>query len=175
MDTFLHFPSALPASRFGGRRAFTLLEVVVVIALIGLLTALVAGGSMALLRDHPATGEEILRSAMTQSRREAVTSLQEVRLSYDAKARCFLLSRGGGLRKLPVEVTGELQVEFLPAASGNAMLLGGNMVETEKLTHVTFFPDGACSPFRAQIRTGGPARIMSFDPWTCAEVMEAKP
>ena len=141
-----------------------------VIALIGLLSALVVGGSVALLRDRPATGEEVLRNAIMRCRRQAVTNMQEVRMSYDAKARIFIFTGQDGPRRVPVDVPGELIIDFLPEVSTSSMLLGGNLVETEKLAYVTFFPDGACSPFRAQLRTGGPSRVLRFDPWTCAEM-----
>jgi general secretion pathway protein H len=41
------------------------------------------------------------------------------------------------------------------------------------LPYVTFYADGTCSPFRAQLRTGGPARFVTLDPWTCAPLLEA--
>jgi len=157
-----------------GRGGFTLLEVIIVLALIGLLTALVAGGSVALLREKPVTGEEVLRSAISKVRREAVTNLRDIRLSYDDKNKVFRESWLDGEKQFAVDVKGELKIEFLSTGKGSSMLLGGDVVETETIPFVTFYSDGCCSPFRVQLRTGGSARQVSIDPWTCAEILEKK-
>lgn len=157
------------------RAGFTLLEVLIVIALIGLLSAVLVGGSVALLRDNPATADEEFKAIVMKCRRLAVTGMAEVRLSFDAKNRTYLLARNANVEKQVSGQAGDLQVEFLPASTGSSVLIGGSMAETDVLTHVVFYPDGACSPFRVQLRTGGPARILRFDPWTCAEIMEGTP
>ena len=162
--------STIPQDRRGSSRAFTLLEIMVVIALIGLLTGVLVTGSVTLLRDRPVTGEEQLRSVLTKVRRQATGHLVEVRLSFDAKKKQFVASSAEGLRIIPVEVPGEFSVQFVPAAKGNSILIGGDILETGSLSFITFYSDGTCSPFRAQLRTGGPARVMNFDPWTCAEM-----
>ncbi|MFZ1056073.1 MAG: hypothetical protein WAN79_10410, partial [Opitutaceae bacterium] len=55
--------------------------------------------------------------------------------------------------------------------SSSSILIGGIVVETEPLTSVTFYDDGTCTPFRAQIRTNGGAHLLSIDPWTCAPIL----
>jgi general secretion pathway protein H len=157
-----------------GQGGFTLLEVIIVLALIGLLTGLVAGGSVALLREKPVTGEEVLRSIISKVRRDAVIHFRDIRLSYDEKNKVFHESWADGEKQLAVDVKGELKLEFLSTAKGSSMLLGGDVVETETIPFVTFYSDGCCSPFRVQLRTGGPARQVSIDPWTCAEIIEKK-
>jgi len=157
-----------------GQGGFTLLEVVIVLALIGLLTALVAGGSVALLREKPVTGEEVLRSVISKVRRDAVTHLRDIRLSYDEKNKVFHESWVDGEKQLAVDIKGELKLDFLSTGKGSSMLLGGDVVETETIPFVTFYSDGCCSPFRVQLRTGGPARQVSIDPWTCAEILDRK-
>lgn len=154
------------------RRGFSLLEIVVVLGLIGLLTAVVAGGSVALLRERPATGEEQMRLVLTKVRRQAVTNMQELRLSFDGKKRLFLVQSVEGDKPIPLEIKGEFQVEFVPPKAGSSIMIAGEGMETTKLPFITFYRDGSCSPFRAQLRTGGPSRIMTFDPWTCAEMIE---
>ena len=49
------------------RRGFTLLEVLVTVALIGLLAGVAVAGSVALLREKPATAEEVLRRAILEA------------------------------------------------------------------------------------------------------------
>jgi general secretion pathway protein H len=64
----------------------------------------------------------------------------------------------------------DLLIEFLSAQkTGGAILLGGTVVETEPLAGgVTFFSDGTCTAFRAQIRANGGAHIIAIDPWPCS-------
>lgn len=153
-----------------GCSGFTLLEIIIVIALIGLLTAMVTGGAVALLRDHPATGEDELKLAILRCRRRAVSELEVLHLSYDEKARSFIETSREGEKLFPISMPGELKVDFLAPETSSSQLLGGDLVEQDPLRSVSFYPDGASSAFRVQLRTGGPARILSFDPWTCAEI-----
>ena len=52
------------------------------------------------------------------------------------------------------------------------VLVGGQLVETQTLPSVTFYGDGTCSPFRAQLRNKGvDPRVLEIDPWTCAQVL----
>lgn len=154
--------------------AFTLLEVLVTLALIGLLAALVAGASATLLRDKAATGEDILRNAVLRARRHAIEGWMEVQLSYSAKEKTFVELSRNGEKKFQTESRGELLIDFLPVQQDYSMYLGGVVAEGGALPHITFYPDGGCSPFRAQIRTGGGARVLSFDPWTCAPMLEGR-
>lgn len=158
----------------GAGGAFTLLEVLITLALIGLLAGLVAGGATALLRERPVTGEEIFRSVMSKARRRAVETMHEVRLSYVLKEKLFKLSSVDGDQTVPADIKGDLQVDFLKQQKDGSMLLGGDLVETGSLPFVVFYPDGACTPFRVQLRTGGPARVISIDPWTCLPILENK-
>ena len=51
------------------------------------------------------------------------------------------------------------------------ILLGGVAVETQTLPFVTFYSDGTCTPFRAQIQRNGGVTALAIDPWTCAAVL----
>jgi general secretion pathway protein H len=75
---------------------------------------------------------------------------------------------------LPPAFARDLTVEFLGAATrggGNTILIGGVLVEARTIAHATFFPDGTCSPFRAQFVRPAGASILAVDPWTCAAVL----
>ncbi len=150
-----------------------MLELLVTLALIALLTGLLVGGTAALLRERPATADEVMRLAITQARRYAVENYREVRLAYDNKGKAFQASSVDGKRAFPLELSQEVQIDFLTTQKDNSMLLGGELVELSNLKYVTFYPDGTCSPFRVQLRTNnGPARVVAIDPWTCAPVLE---
>ncbi|HUR58290.1 MAG TPA: hypothetical protein VM029_11310, partial [Opitutaceae bacterium] len=56
---------------------------------------------------------------------------------------------------------------------GPAILVGGVMIESKPLTYVTFYPDGTCTPFRAQVVRNGGTHVLSVDPWTCAAMLLA--
>lgn len=160
------------------REAFTLLEVLLVLALIGLLTsALVVSinRGLSLSGQQAVTVEDVFWQVVTESRKQALVRRSEVRLRFDARERQFVASSAEGEKTYPVEQPGEVQVDFLTTMKGgSSILLGGNLVETQALPYVKFYDDGTCTPFRMQVRTGGPARTLSIDPWTCAPVLEAQ-
>lgn len=159
--------------------AFTILEILVVIALMGLLSGVLISGGVHLVRETVVTPEDVFWKAVLESRKLALFSGHDVRLSYsgkDEKERALVArSADGRETRFQFEGNGPLTVDFLPAGkSGNAMLLGGQLVETKTLPYVTFYGDGTCSPFRLQIRTTGEPRVLAIDPWTCALVLPAE-
>lgn len=156
------------ASSLRSAAGFTLLEIIIVVAMIGLMSAVVVGGATSLLREGPVTLEDSLGNAMASARRLAVTEMAEVRLEFDSTRRQFHCSWPGGSQDIDPEIEGSIQVDFLDRNSDSAMLLGGTVVGTDTLPFVSFYADGTCSAFRAQLRSGGPARVVDYDPWTCA-------
>lgn len=156
--------SGLAAPKFSRRRnagGFTLLEIVVVLALFGLITALLIGGSGALLR---AIGREDVEStalnAIASARHEAVLSGRTLELRLDEKTR--VLDWGAGRATL----AGEDVVRLLPPVKTSSVLIGGRLEETA-ITGVRFYADGTCDPFRVEIVRGQTGRILMIDPWTC--------
>jgi len=142
------------------------------IALIGLLAGVLITGSVNLLSDKPATPEDVFWKAVRQSRATALTAEREVRLSFDDKQKAFVLDDGSAPSVLAVPPAPGLTVDFLsPAAGRGAVLIGGDLVDTQTVSSVTFYPDGTCSPFRVQFRTGGAPHVLAIDPWTCAPVL----
>jgi len=138
----------------------------------GLLAAVLVTGSVNLLSDKPATPEATFWKAVQQSRATALTAEHDVRLSYEAKEQAFVLNDGVTPLSLPVPPMRELTVDFLAAQAGqSSVLIGGELVDTKTVPAVTFYPDGTCSAFRVQFRSGGAARVLVIDPWTCAQVL----
>lgn len=147
-----------------------------VIALMGLLAGVLVTGGVNFAREKAVTPEDVFWKAVTETRKQALLSGREVRLSYagkDEKERALVArSLDGGVQRFPFDVTGPLTVDFLSAQKGGeAILLGGQLVETRSVPFVTFYGDGTCSPFRLQIRTTGQARVLNIDPWTCSLVL----
>ena len=70
-------------------------------------------------------------------------------------------------------MSGDLVVDFLPAGTkgGNLIVIGGVAVESQPIKYVTFYPDGTCTPFRAQFQRNGGSYTLSVDPWTCAAML----
>ena len=160
-----------------GRRssAFTLLEILLAVALIGILSAAMVSIAPRLTSDKSQTPQEIFWEAARTARRAALKTETEVRLSFDSKEKAFVIEGGEGVQKFAVPETRDLTIDLLQAqpTSGGSVLIGGQLVDTQTLPAVLFYPDGTCTPFRVQFRTTGPARILSIDPWTCALVLPA--
>lgn len=157
----------------GGTRAFTLLEILLALALIALLTTVFVGASAGMLRDRSSTPDELFWKACQAARKSAVNNGNPVQLIYDDKKKAFIADDGIQPRTFPLPgPTRDLMVSLL--ASGgerSAVLLGGVAVETGSPPTVLFFSDGTCTPFRVQFVESGTAHILTIDPWTCAEVL----
>lgn len=161
-------------SRRGG---FTLLEVLITIALIALLAGVLVVGTNRLLRARPMSADELFWAAATASRKDALLNNRDVRLRFDAKTREFIALSMGGEMRYPFVAKETAELDFLApksAGNGSAILVGGELVETQTLPAVTFYGDGTCSPFRVQLKSGSGARVLEIDPWTCAPMLKAE-
>jgi prepilin-type N-terminal cleavage/methylation domain-containing protein len=165
----------MPGPARAGARGFTLLEILVTLALIALLTSVLIVGSTRVLNGQPASPEDVLLKAVSETRKFAVESNSDVRLSFDPKGRAFAASNDETSRSYPLKTPGDVGFDFLSTQKGgSAILVGGVLVETQPLSYVTFYPDGTCSPFRVQVRTEGAANVIGIDPWTCAPMLQSE-
>jgi len=150
------------------RGAFTLVEIVLVLAVIGLVGALLLPGVNSMLR--AITHEEpdrLFWNAMNLAREQALTTNRTITLRYDDRQK--LLSWTDGTSRQQQNMPAEVTIKFLRPRPGDAILLGGVLVETDEIPAIRIHPDGACDRFRAQILRGkAPAQIIQVDPWTCA-------
>lgn len=161
--------------RSAPRRGFTLLEIILVIALMGLLATVLSVGAASLLRDRAAHPEDVVWSAIAESRKFALLHETEVWLSYDNQERFFTAATALGARQFPVpEGAGEFDLTFLGMAKGEqSILIAGRLIETSTIDGVRFFPDGTCTPFRVQlVEEGKQPEVLEVDPWTCAPALD---
>lgn len=154
-----------------------MLEVLITLALIALLTGVLVIGTNRLLSDRPKTADELFWAATAQVRKDALLNNRDVRLSLDTKTYEFVALADGVETRYPFVAKETAELEFLAPKQGgtsSAMLVGGNLVETQTIPFVTFYGDGTCLPFRAQLKTRNGARVLEIDPWTCAPMLTAQ-
>lgn len=192
-------PGGMPASgspargRLRRRAGFTLLEILLSIALIAMLAGALVGGAAHLLTDQPVTADEVFWKAVQEARKAALKGEKEVRLRFDREKKQFTLIDGFAPKRLaadgfteeetvikqfvipPASAT-DLTIDFLGAGKGGPLnLIGGMAVETQPIGFATFYSDGTCMPFRVQIMRKGGSHVLSIDPWTCAAVLVVDP
>ena len=168
-------------SRAAGR-GFTILEILITLALIGLLAGVLISGSVRLLADTPEAPYDVFAEALAEARKEAVERNAEVTLAYDSRERVFFATARGRegaveVGRFPVVYDGnDLRIDFLVAGKGNPLLLGGVLVDTASVSEVTFYPNGTCTAFRVQIQLSlrDQPLVVEIDPWTCAPILSAE-
>jgi prepilin-type N-terminal cleavage/methylation domain-containing protein len=167
-----------PRSSRARTRAFTLIEILLVLALIGFLASVLVVGSVRLLSGQAPTPEEVFWKAVAGARRMALVSGKDVQLQFKAgkdkdEERALVASGLTGSQRFPFVAAGNLTVDFLSTQKGkSAILVGGDLIQTQTMPLVTFYSDGTCSPFIVQFHSDGPGRTLSIDPWTCAQVLK---
>ncbi len=170
---------AATAPRFsGGRSGFTLLEVLITIALIALLTSVLVVGTNRLLSARPKSADELFWAAAGEVRKDALLNNRDVRLILDTKTHEFVAWSDGVETRHPFVAKETAELEFLaPKGPGisSAILVGGQLIETQTIPFVMFYRDGTCSSFRVQLKTRNGARVLDIDPWTCAPMLAAQP
>lgn len=153
--------------------AFTLIEVLLVIALLALMSTVLISGTTGFFQMRDARPDQVFWQAVTDARQQALDHEETVFLSYDPKARQLNWTWPDGQKSAALE--GQT-LRFLPAQKTSSKLLGGTLVETGTLTGVNFYPDGTCDPFRAElIAPNGDKDELRVDPWTCAPMLPSPP
>jgi prepilin-type N-terminal cleavage/methylation domain-containing protein len=145
-------------------RGFSLVEILLVLALLVLFATLLLPGVNSMLREIEAQApEQRITGLMLDARQQALETGRTIELRYEAETRRF---RIGPTWSEPLPAG--LQLELLPVWDSAMVLLGGELVATGEMRRVRFFPDGTCDPFRVQLREQpAPPRLLVADPWTC--------
>lgn len=148
------------------RPGFTLVEVLLVIALIALVSSAIVAGAGAIdrLQRESADAESTALAAFAAARRTAVTTAATVTIVHLPEER--KLSWEGGAAQLP---DNDEEVSLLPPVMESAFLVGGQLQENA-ITRVRFYPDGTCDAFRLKVRRGTQSRESLIDPWTTSPV-----
>lgn len=178
--------STLPAVR--RRQGFTLLEVLLVVALIGLLSGVLVTGLTRMLNPPPDSPAQAFWHAARAARKHALENATQVRLSYNADDGAFEAVAEDGTALDPIRPPAGTRVEFLsgivpPTLASNGVngtvnrLFSGVLDAADAPTpSVTFFSDGTSSLYRVRIQASlsGADTITSIievDPWTCSPML----
>lgn len=160
-------------------RAFTLLEMLLVLALIGLMSGILIGTSSRLLSPQAQTPQEVFWAAVQEARKRALNTEQDVSLAFvddrEQGGKSFVLQSAKGPKTFPIPEAGDLEVTFLgQQKGGNLIMIAGTVIETKQVEDVTFYADGTCTPFRVQFYGGGRTIVNAIDPWTCAPALSVE-
>ncbi len=156
------------------RAAFTLVEVLLVVALLGMIAFAFVSSAADLFRSKELRPEDIFWQGVTAARQLALESDQTVTLRYDEEKHTLAWTTAaapGGSLVFPGP-----QLEFLPVTQEGVVLIGGRLTETSSIKFVRFYADGGCDAFRAQLTDAeGRRTVLAIDQWTCAPMLAAPP
>jgi type II secretory pathway pseudopilin PulG len=156
------------------RAAFTLVEVLLVVALLGFVAFVFVNSAGDLFRSKEPRADDIFWQGVTAARQLALEGNQIVTLRYDEEKHVLAWTAGASSGQT-LAFPGKL-LEFLPVTQQGSVLLGGQLTETDSIKSVRFYPDGCCDAFRAQVTdAAGRRSVLSIDPWTCAPMLAALP
>lgn len=159
------------------RRGFTLIELILVIALIALVGGLMVVNARAILSG---LGEEpvdrILQKAVREARYQAASLKEPAYLIYDEESGSLEVLSGTGT-KLAAFPTAEgtefpeIEFEQILPASG---LDGFGRDETAPVNQVVFRPDRSSTPFQAIISEGVRSFTLRYDPFSAIVIDDSR-
>jgi prepilin-type N-terminal cleavage/methylation domain-containing protein len=151
-------------------RGFTLIEIIIVIALMGIIGGLVVINANSVLQglgDDPV--DRSLVKAVREARYQAAANKQTVRLQFDEQERQWLITSTSGqqLDARPIAGSTEqrLDVRFeqiLPSRG----LQAPSSLQMAEIPAVFFRPDRSATAFQAVIREGTLQYVLRFDPFS---------
>lgn len=153
------------------RRGFTLIELIIVIALVALVGGLVVINAEAIFRglgEEPV--ERVLREAVREARFQAAYLKEPTQLAYDGETAVFLITGAGGqsLASFPTSETAsprDLDIQFEQILPEEGLTRNARQNTTE-IDAVTFRPDRSSTPFQVIIDQGPSPFTLRFDPFS---------
>ncbi|MEX0325247.1 MAG: Tfp pilus assembly protein FimT/FimU [Puniceicoccaceae bacterium] len=159
------------------RRGFTLIELILVIALIALVGGLMVVNARAILRG---LGEEpvdrILQNAVREARYQAASLKEPAFLYYDEEEGLLRINSGTG-RELASflttegEVFPEIEFEQILPARG---LEGFGRDDTAPIDGIVFRPDRSSTPFQVIISEGPRSFTLRYDPFSAIVIDDSR-
>ena len=159
-----------PASRPRSQAGFTLLEIIIVFALITLASGVIITNFTTFLSfDEQINPEDSLRTAIRSARFQAASERRVTSLSFDGEAGTLVVDGGKSFQlnsNFGKDGRGEIRFYLLPPAEGMDRFpdAESSRLEAKKLS---FAPDRSSSPFAVEIDTGkGRPKRLIFDPFS---------
>lgn len=161
------------------RSAFTLLEILLVLALIGSVTSLVVISIGSVARTTPADSlEGAFWAALREAREAAMRTRRVQEITFNVDGLMFQIEGGGIVSTEAVSIDGASESDKFEAAFMQVMptntftLVRGRLVTEREIASMLVFPDGTCQPVTVEFRFPGGTRRLAIDPWTCAELLD---
>lgn len=163
------------------RRAFTLIEMLLAIALIALFSTIFVVNFDSLLSvSEDQAVESAFWSASREARTRALLQRRPQWLRFDEKGAAFIVEEAGGEHRKSFAIDRDnwdsatkVEVAFQKKVPPNKFTLRqGELVDVRDIPAARFFPDGTCLPFRVAIDIDGAETEIEIDPWTGARLLE---
>jgi len=158
-------------------KAFSLIEILLVVALIGLVGGLVAINVNAIfagLGERPLP--EVFRFAVREARYIAARDKEPITLRFDAQRSAFIISDDSNAEQSVFE-TGYLpeenavKVDFYQILPDVGINSGNILVSARyKISRIVFHPDRSSTPFEVELRYGVQTSTHRYDPFSDAEL-----
>ncbi len=162
------------AGRLGG---FTLIEIMLTIALLGLLTSVFVLNISSMLRDTEIRSlENEYWRAVDAARSNSVYQQKPYTLEWLPEEATFVVSSSGETERFELDTSdfggAEVGALFEEIAPENSyVLIRGELVAKREVARVVFYPDGTCTPYTVELRVGDYVNRFQMDPWTGAQLV----
>lgn len=160
------------------RRGFTLIELIIVIALIALVGSLVVVNAQGILRglgEEPV--ERVLQKAIREARFHAASLKEETFLQYDAETGRLHVydENGASLARFVLAGNGdelpEIQFEQILPAVGLENFSDSETIEIEQ---IVFRPDRSSTPFQVNLQIGSARFSQRYDPFSSIIIHDSR-